>query len=97
MPVKIKNKIVAIPYYDTNYGQAFLGDSLEIMQELPDNSVNLILTSPPFALTRQKEYGNKPEQDYIDWFMQFSKEFCRLEINKNKNYYSVPAKYNLVA
>lgn len=48
------------------------------MQELPDSSVNLILTSPPFALTRQKEYGNKQEQDYIDWFMQFSKEFYRL-------------------
>ena len=46
------------PYYETNYGQAFLGDSLEIIKQLPDNSINLILTSPPFALTRQKEYGN---------------------------------------
>jgi len=78
MPVKAKKKIEVLPYYDTDYGQAFLGDSLEIMKGLPDNSVNLILTSPPFALTRQKEYGNQLEQDYIDWFMQFSKEFYRL-------------------
>lgn len=78
MPVKAKKKIEVLPYYDTDHGQAFLGDSLEIMKELPDNSVNLILTSPPFALTRQKEYGNKLEQDYIDWFMEFSKEFYRL-------------------
>ena len=78
MPVKAKKKIEVLPYYDTDYGQAFLGDSLEIMKGLPDNSVNLILTSPPFALTRQKEYGNKLEQEYIDWFMQFSKEFYRL-------------------
>lgn len=67
-----------IPYYETNFGQAYLGDSLELMKQLPDGSINLILTSPPFALTRQKEYGNKQEQVYIDWFMQFSKEFYRL-------------------
>ena len=66
------------PYYETDFGQAYFGDSLEIMKQLPENSTNLILTSPPFALTRQKEYGNKLEQDYIDWFLQFSKEFYRL-------------------
>jgi DNA modification methylase len=78
MAAKAKKRATTLPYYETDLGQAFLGDSLEIMQKLPDSSVNLILTSPPFALTRQKEYGNKQEQDYIDWFMQFSKEFYRL-------------------
>jgi DNA modification methylase len=66
------------PYYKTLLGQAFLGDSLKLMKELPENSVNLILTSPPFALTRQKEYGNKQEQEYLEWFLNFSKEFYRL-------------------
>lgn len=69
------------PYYQTNLGTAYLGNSLELMKEFSDNSLNLILTSPPFALTRQKEYGNQPEQDYIDWFLQFSKEFYRLLTN----------------
>ena len=78
MPVKEKNKEQLIPFYETGNGQAFLGDSLEIMKKLPDNSVNLILTSPPFALTRQKEYGNKLEEHYIDWFLQFSEQFYRL-------------------
>lgn len=73
---KIKGSIV--PYYTTQYGRAFVGDSLDIMPEFADNSVNLILTSPPFALTRQKEYGNKDEGLYIDWFLQFSKHFHRL-------------------
>lgn len=73
-----KQKATFTPYYKTDYGEAFLGDSLEVMWQLPSNSVNLILTSPPFALTRQKEYGNKLEQHYIDWFMQFSKQFYRL-------------------
>ena len=66
------------PAYETDKGVAFLGDSLEITKLIPDNSIDLILTSPPFALTRQKEYGNKQEQEYLDWFMQFAKEFYRL-------------------
>ena len=66
------------PYYETDLGAAFLADSLDILKKIPDNSVNLIVTSPPFALTRQKEYGNKPEAEYIDWFLQFAKEFYRV-------------------
>lgn len=69
------------PYYQTKLGKAILGDSLEVMRSMPDESVNLILTSPPFALTRQKEYGNKQEQHYIEWFMQFSEQFRRLLTN----------------
>ena len=52
-------KTIITPYYQTDSGQAYLGDSLKLMKLIPDNSVNLVLTSPPFALTRQKEYGNK--------------------------------------
>jgi site-specific DNA-methyltransferase (cytosine-N4-specific) len=66
------------PYYTTELGKAYLGDTLEVIKHMPDNSVNLVLTSPPFALTSQKEYGNKQEQDYIDWFLQFSEEFKRV-------------------
>ncbi len=76
--MKQTKKDTLIPFYETDFGQAYLGDSLEIMKQLSDSSINLILTSPPFALTRQKEYGNKLEQEYIDWFLQFSKEFYRL-------------------
>jgi site-specific DNA-methyltransferase (cytosine-N4-specific) len=65
-------------FYNTNLGTAYLGDSLELMKDIPDASIDLILTSPPFALTRQKEYGNKQEQEYVEWFLQFSKEFYRI-------------------
>ncbi|MDO8715390.1 MAG: site-specific DNA-methyltransferase, partial [Dehalococcoidales bacterium] len=39
---------------------------------------NLILTSPPFALTRKKEYGNQDEDKYIEWFLPFAHEFRRV-------------------
>lgn len=65
-------------YYMTDLGAAYLGDSLVLMKSLPDSSIDLILTSPPFALTRQKEYGNKQEEEYINWFLDFSQEFRRI-------------------
>jgi len=71
-------KSILEPYFQSEKGQAYLGDSLSLLKLVPENSVDLILTSPPFALTRQKEYGNKPEQEYLDWFMQFSSEFYKL-------------------
>lgn len=76
--MEIEIQKIGKPYYETAHGAAFLGDSLELMKHIPDNSVDLILTSPPFALTRQKEYGNKQEEDYLNWFMNFAKEFYRL-------------------
>ena len=51
------------PAYLTNWGTAYCGDSLELLAALPDSSVNLVLTSPPFALQREKEYGNKAQAD----------------------------------
>lgn len=61
------------PAYYTNDGSAYIGDSLELLSQLPDNSVNLVMTSPPFALQRQKEYGNLEQHEYIDWFLDFSR------------------------
>ncbi len=69
------------PYYQKEYGAAYLGDGLELIQHLPDKSVNLIVTSPPFALTRKKEYGNKSADEYVDWFLGFSCQFKRVLID----------------
>jgi len=66
------------PYYRTEHGEAYLGDSLHLMVELPDKSINLIVTSPPFALTRKKEYGNKNADEYVDWFLEFARQFRRI-------------------
>ena len=62
----------AVPVYTTGLGAAFCGDSLELLAKLPDGSVNLVMTSPPFALQRQKEYGNKDQSEYVDWLMEFA-------------------------
>ena len=65
------------PYTQTRLGAAYLGDSLELMRVLPDACVNLVVTSPPFALTFKKEYGNQSANDYVDWFLKFAREIYR--------------------
>ena len=59
--------------YTTTHGSAFCGDSKQLLAALPDDNINLVITSPPFALQRQKEYGNVDQQEYIDWLMQFAR------------------------
>jgi site-specific DNA-methyltransferase (cytosine-N4-specific) len=66
------------PYCSTKLGGAYLGDSLELLKEVESSSINLICTSPPFALLRQKSYGNVSSHDYVEWFVQFVREFKRI-------------------
>ena len=61
------------PAYRTQGGAAFLGDALTLLERLPDESINLVMTSPPFALLRQKEYGNKDETEYVEWLAGFAR------------------------
>lgn len=68
-------------YYQTENGKIFLGDSLELLRTIPDDTVNLIMTSPPFGLVRKKEYGNVDADRYLDWFKPFAKEFYRVLTN----------------
>ena len=57
--------------YTTSRGVQLVGDSREVLKELEDESVDLIMTSPPFALLRKKSYGNKDQEDYVDWISDF--------------------------
>lgn len=66
------------PYYTTSHGAAYQGDSRKLLDELPENSINLVVTSPPFALQKKKEYGNKDPDDYNEWFMNFAKKVERV-------------------
>jgi site-specific DNA-methyltransferase (cytosine-N4-specific) len=45
---------------------------------LSDETIDLVLTSPPFALQRQKEYGNRDESEYVDWLLSFTLEVKRV-------------------
>lgn len=59
--------------YRTALGAQLSGDSLELLAELPADSVDLFMTSPPFPLLRQKAYGNEDQQQYVAWLTDFAK------------------------
>lgn len=59
--------------YSTKYGTQYRGDSLAFLSSLEDDSVDMVMTSPPFALLRKKEYGNEDQSEYIEWLTQFAR------------------------
>lgn len=65
-------------WYTTRRGAAYCANTLDIITALPDRSVQLIVTSPPFALRTKKRYGNPPDDEYVEWFVKFAKEFHRV-------------------
>ena len=66
------------PDYSTQFGAMFKTDALNVLNAIPGDSVDLVMTSPPFALTRKKEYGNEPIERYLDWFMPFCRQIHRI-------------------
>lgn len=55
-----------------------LGDCLEQMRSLEDDSIDLVLTSPPYADRRKKQYGGIQASEYIDWFKPIAEEIKRV-------------------
>ena len=62
-----------------NINQIYQGDSLELLKQLPDNSVDLVITSPPYA--DLKVYIDNPgilADNYVEWFLPICNEICRV-------------------
>jgi site-specific DNA-methyltransferase (cytosine-N4-specific) len=64
--------------FQTELGAAYVGDSLELLASLPSESVDLVVTSPPYALEFQKEYGNASKDRYVAWLKPFGAEIRRV-------------------
>ena len=56
----------------------YCADSVEFMRSMEAGSVDLVITSPPYALHFKKEYGNIDQEGYIAWFMPFAAEIRRV-------------------
>jgi len=67
-----------LPLYKTDLGHAYVGDALNYLAEIEDSTIDLVMTSPPFALRRQKAYGNVEESEYVNWIKPFGKEVFRV-------------------
>jgi DNA modification methylase len=70
--------LVREPVYSTAMGAAYAGDSLHLLRDLPNHSIDAVITSPPYALEFKKEYGNVQKRDYIKWLLPFAREIHRI-------------------
>lgn len=82
------------PYYSTPFGAAYLGDSLDLLRKVPDNSVNLVFTSPPYALHFKKKYGNVHKTEYVEWFLPFAHEIRRILTDTGSFVLNIGGSYN---
>ena len=64
--------------YAHELGEAWKGDSCKLLSRLEPESVDLILTSPPYPLLKKKAYGNESEEDYVRWLRPFARRFRRV-------------------
>lgn len=58
--------------------ELFLGNCLDVLKTIPDNHINLIFTSPPYADSRKNTYGGIKPDDYVNWFLPITKELLRV-------------------
>ncbi|MBW4093069.1 MAG: site-specific DNA-methyltransferase [Proteobacteria bacterium] len=82
------------PAYTTSGGAAFLADALHVLRKLPDQSVNAVITSPPYALHFKKEYGNASKTDYVAWMLPFAKEIRRVLTDDGSFILNIGGSYN---
>jgi site-specific DNA-methyltransferase (cytosine-N4-specific) len=81
-------------YYRTPLGSAYLTDSLEALRALPSSSINLIVTSPPYALHFKKAYGNVAKDEYVKWFVEFAREMFRVLTDDGSFVLNIGGSYN---
>lgn len=55
-----------------------LGDCKDVLKQIPDNSIDLIFTSPPYADQRKNTYGGIAPDEYVEWFLPIAQELLRV-------------------
>jgi len=79
--------------------QLFLGDCLEVMKEIPDKSIDLIVTDPPYGMNYQSskrtdKFDKIKLDDNLDWFTVFIKN-CHRVLKDNSHIYMFCNDYSL--
>ena len=58
--------------------ELILGDCRLELLAMPDDSVDLVFTSPPYADQRKNSYGGIAPDEYVDWFLPVSEQLLRV-------------------
>jgi len=72
------NQIPSVPLLSEFRNKIVCGDCEKILEALPDNCVDLIFTSPPYADQRNSTYGGIRPDQYVQWFLPKADQFFRI-------------------
>jgi DNA modification methylase len=72
--IEYRRKADVQPILDT----IICGECKSVLERLPDNCIDLIVTSPPYADSRRKTYGGIHPSKYVEWMLPKTKEFLRV-------------------
>ncbi len=79
MSILSPESFVVTPDLSVSYlDQIICGDCEDVIKQLPDNCVDLIVTSPPYADQRKSTYGGIPADLYVKWFIPKADQFLRV-------------------
>jgi len=72
---------IVLKIYETPNGTALWATAEAAAGVIADNSINLIFSSPPYALHRPKQYGNLTGSSYIQWLVNLGREWRRMLVS----------------
>lgn len=73
-----ENKIEEVLFMGQIAAKIYLGDCLRVLKKIKSDTIDLIITSPPYADSRTKTYGGIKPDGYVNWFLPRSAEFLRV-------------------
>ncbi|MGH6814882.1 MAG: DNA-methyltransferase [Hyphomicrobiaceae bacterium] len=82
------------PVYMTGLGMALCADAAAALKKLPTGSIDLVVTSPPYALHFKKEYGNVEKSDYVKWMLPFARQIHRILKDDGSFVLNIGGSYN---
>jgi len=75
---KTKEKLILIPYFETDYGELYNEDVVKFFKSLNNNSVDLIFADPPYNIKKAEWDTFSSQKGYVDWSMQWIEEAQRV-------------------
>lgn len=72
---KIRDSVHVV---DIPINSIICGDCEDVLIGFPENAIDLIVTSPPYADSRKNTYGGIHPDKYVEWFLPKVAEFLRV-------------------
>ena len=66
------------PQYIRENGALFCGDSVELMKNMQDGTIDIVFADPPYNIKKTEWDNFRSQEEYIDWSMEWISEVSRI-------------------